>query len=216
MWITTTYAWDASNASLVLTVSADSGNGYDGQPTSRSHTFRLPCTLPPTNVSLDGEPVPFAPPWQAASGAASWTYDGSALETVIHLPPMAVVDSARLVVRTPRSAAPSLSGLAGVIAASRRAKSTLDEVRVTPGAQVVDPHHAPLSQLAMAGDELAHLASLAASAAGLAAFVKAASGITALREAALGELKSRWAQTKGEQTKARLLYAVQLLEASGR
>ena len=87
VWINTSYAWEASGANLTLKVDPDEGGGYEGRPLQRSHTFRLPLTLPPSSVSLDGKELPYAPVWRARgklgdpSFRGAWTYDGDQLAT---------------------------------------------------------------------------------------------------------------------------------------
>ena len=207
VWIEAAYEWDASNSSLTLTVAADDGAGFVGQPTKRLHSFRLPCTLPPTNVTLHGaslapavewgEPLPFAGEWAATTGSGTWTYDSEHMETVVHLPPSATSKTVTLSVSTPRAGWSALclsppgstsGGVAGTIRAARRAKAVLDEARIAPGAHALDPLGTPLNELAMSGDHLAYLAGHGA--AGRADFLKAAANVSTLRSAAVSQLRA--------------------------
>ena len=213
-WIRTAFAWDAANSTIELSVAADAGAGFVTHPAARDHSFRLPCTLPPLNVTLGGKALPYAQPWQAAAGTASWTYDGATLATVVHLPSTSTAQSATVTVQTARHAAASLSGLAGAIASARRAKATLDEARIAPGAHAPDPHGTPLNELAMLGDRLSYLAGSAATPAGQAAFVSAAADVATLHAAAVTQLKAHLSTAKRAEDKARLTYALQMLGAA--
>lgn len=219
VWINTGYAWDASGAVLTLKVDADEGGGHEGRPLQRSHTFRLPLTLPPSSVSLDGKRLPYAPVWRARgelgdpSFRGAWTYDGDQLATIVHLPRISWQRRVSVTVATPKSAAMTLSGLSGAILAGRRAKATLDEARMAPGEASVDPLGSPLNALASAGAQFTSLASQSSTNRSSAAFVAAAASVRRQHSAALSQLKTLFASTKSLSRKARVTYAIQLLEA---
>ncbi len=214
--INASYAWDAAGKTLSLALAADDGKSFDGAPSARAHTFRLPCTAPPTSVTLDAgsqkAQLKFAPVWRSAVGAGSWTYDGDALETVVTLPPLPTSKPFSLTIATPRGEAQPLSSLRGAIIAARRAKAVLDQVRIAPGRVVPDPNGTPLNYLAMAGDRLSHLAGLDDP----AAFAAAVGNVSALHAAATSELTAQRAAAKPTAVadRARLEYALQMLDAA--
>lgn len=228
-WVKLRYAWDAPNASVELTVEAEGSEGHwrgvqgssgegavgPGPPKVRAHSFVLPCTLPPANVTIDGAVLPFLPlataqaaPAVGSVGLGLWTYDGASLATIIHLSPRSASKEAKVTVVTPRAASHTLSGLAGMIKAARRAKAVLDAARIAPGAQVVDHEGAPLDRLAMAGANLAVLARDATS------FVHAVSDVSKLHASASTELRRRLSHEESNENKARLTYALQILAAA--
>ena len=54
---------------------------FPGMLTSRGYELRFPCTFPPTNVSVNGQIIPFS----AEPKSGSWSYSGNDFETRIYV-----------------------------------------------------------------------------------------------------------------------------------
>jgi hypothetical protein len=74
-------------AGNILTLQVDPANGrYPGMPSTRALEVRIPRSLPPSLVEVDGKPVKFS----AVRRIGCWMYDGTQLNTTVLLPPVPV------------------------------------------------------------------------------------------------------------------------------
>ena len=59
---------------------------YPGMPTERAYELRLPGNWPPSAVTVNGEPLPFA----KRKGTIGWRVDGDTLTTIVATPRVSV------------------------------------------------------------------------------------------------------------------------------
>jgi alpha-glucosidase len=81
-------AWTPIRASLngdgtLLNISVEPVEGrYPGMPTERAYELRFPGSWPPSAVSVNGEPLPFA----KQKGTIGWRFEGDTLTTIVTTP----------------------------------------------------------------------------------------------------------------------------------
>ena len=219
---TLSYTWSADGTQLKVDIIVNASGGY-ALDVPRSHTLRLPSTLPPTSVLLNVQELPQqALSWSryGGAGSASWWYDGAELATVINAPVAAAAVTLRLSVQFAPAAAglPSgkmatdLSGLKGKIAAARRAKATLNLRRMEPGEHSghPDPMGAPLARAAVAGDHLGYLAGHASA----PQFGAALANVSSHYASATMEIKALADGATKDDDKLRALYAYDILASA--
>jgi hypothetical protein len=111
-------------------------------PATRSYLLRLHGVAAPSNVSLAGAILAFAP----LGGPGTWRYDGSSLSVVVETPPVAT--NTLLSVEVAFSAASVVTeklmadgSLLGKLRRARLAKQTLDRYNRTPGTHFASSAH---------------------------------------------------------------------------
>ncbi len=97
----------APNA-LVITIGPTKGS-YPGMAQERAFEIRLPLTLPPQKVRINGKAIPHTRYLQTNA----WSYDGEALATQIATPRLSVNKPVRVEITLSPSGAKQLSGVKG-------------------------------------------------------------------------------------------------------
>lgn len=127
-WTTLEATWSDGGRALEVTVGAREGS-YPGMPEARALEIRVPGALPPARVEAGQAHVPWkgagaeATASGAASGGASWTYDGRRMEVVVRLSPASTAEARTVTLRLP-DADPSLTN--GVRRTLRRVQRAVD------------------------------------------------------------------------------------------
>jgi alpha-glucosidase len=95
---------------------------YPGMRISRAYEIRLPLTLPPDAVSINGAALRAA----SAPVAGGWHYDGTTLTTVIEVPSMPVDRHVEVLVKFPAVSRTLVDGVPGRLARLRSAMNILN------------------------------------------------------------------------------------------
>jgi len=201
-WTTAKYSRDsASNGIVTFSVSTTNVNSssYIILPIERQVTLRLVSSMPPTLVTFNGKKLTYSR-WGGNSEGNSWSYDGQSLTTVIRVASVKTKDDLAIVVHAPSVDDSLLSGLKGGMAAAVLSKRDLDEARITPGRQHVDPLGAPVVVAASTGEALSYVSCKNAS-----KFLSILQGFRSLYSSAISELKSM-------KVSGRVAYSIALLE----
>jgi hypothetical protein len=198
------------NVSLALT-----GSGFATLPSSRAHIVRLPSTLPPMKVVVNGtQELKWARRGHIGSG--TWSYDGEDLAVAVHLSPSATLAPLSITLTWPKASAlletQSTAGVRGMVAAARRAKANLNLRRMAPGEHSSKPYQGG-SPLAIVSSMVENLAAEAGSDA--QAFAKTLANVSAAFNAATLEVKTLAADPSLQpEEKLRVGYSLKILNAA--
>jgi alpha-glucosidase len=120
------YAWTTVKHSRLpdgtrrIEVSPAEGR-YPGMPAARRYEIRLPLTVPPDAVTVNGRDVAYA----ADARDSAWRYDGSTLTTIIDVPPTALDQRVEVLVKS--ATVPALvDGVPGQLTRLRTAMDILN------------------------------------------------------------------------------------------
>src|SRR5581483_5333128 len=121
-------AWTPIRASLngdgtLLNVSVAPVEGrYPGMSSDRAYELRLPGSWPPSTVSINGEPLPFA----RRKGTIGWRFEGNTLTTIVTTPRVSVNRPLEISIRTQLEMARNRSLLDGFSGKLARLRETYD------------------------------------------------------------------------------------------
>ena len=112
---------NADGAILTLSVAPTVGH-YAGMPTERAYELRLPGNWPPSSVTVNGEPLPYA----NTAEKPGWRFEGSTLTTVITTRRFSTGDAVSVKLRIDPQLAHSRSMLDGLPGKLARLRETND------------------------------------------------------------------------------------------
>jgi alpha-glucosidase (family GH31 glycosyl hydrolase) len=112
---------NADGAILTLSVAPTVGH-YAGMPTERAYELRLPGNWPPSSVTVNGEPLPYA----NTAEKPGWRFEGSTLTTVITTRRFNTGDAVSVKLRIDPQLAHSRSMLDGLPGKLARLRETND------------------------------------------------------------------------------------------
>ena len=112
---------NADGAILTLSVAPTVGH-YAGMPTERAYELRLPGNWPPSSVTVNGEPLPYA----NTAEKPGWRFEGSTLTTVITTRRFSTGDAVSVKLRIDPQLAHSRSMLDGLPGKLPRLRETND------------------------------------------------------------------------------------------
>ncbi len=121
-------AWTSIRASLngdgtLLNVSIAPVEGqYPGMPSERAYELRLPGSWPPSAVSVNGGPLPFA----KRKGTIGWRFDGDTLTTIVTTPRVSVNSKLEITLHIELDMAHNRSLLDGFAGKLARLRETYD------------------------------------------------------------------------------------------
>ena len=121
-------AWTPIRASLnadgtLLNISVAPVEGrYPGMETERAYELRLPGSWPPSAVSVNGEPLPFA----RRKGTIGWRFEGDTLTTIVTTPRVPVNTTLKISLRIGLDMARNRALLAGFAGKLARLRETYD------------------------------------------------------------------------------------------
>jgi hypothetical protein len=165
-----TYTYDAATNATTLVVSPPTFHGTAATmvqrqsaivPDTRTYTARFVNALPPTRVTIDGQPVAFSR--YSPHASPSWWYEGDETTLVVTTGPRATNTELTIVAEGCYTASGvasvnALDGVKGKLRHAILAKANLDESRITPGAHTPYPGGALLSQAASTAESFSYLA----------------------------------------------------------
>lgn len=114
----------AADGAVRVTILPAQG-AYAGMPQARSYEIRLPASLPPAQVTVNGRVYPYS----LEDKAGTWTYTGKQLTTRILTPPLAVAGKVEVSVRPAPGEQANVQALAGKAELFGRAPAMTEMIR---------------------------------------------------------------------------------------